>query len=237
MDAIERYHYETWFDFKSDIMSELFTDGVFKEGQYLFRGHRSSEWQLTSSYDRLEYRFDKFPDLMLLFKDGCQWLDIDKTILADERRLVAFAQHHGLPTRLLDWSFSPYIASFFAFSDLISHKDIDGNISIWILNANCGIWTRELGVEIIQTPSAGNIRIRNQGGCFTLANTPFNCLEEFVHHLSPRLEDWALRQCTMPSCESLKAISDLASMGISWERIFPGIEGCVASSLLKWQCQ
>jgi len=236
MPPISQYVYDSWEAFKSQLIPELFPDARFRTGRYIFRGHRSADWQLTPTYDRLGFPHHKFQDLLQTFRRECEPVALDERMLQNENYFVAFAQHHGLPTRLLDWSFSPYIAAFFAYADLIQQEEVNHHVSVWILDTQFPIWGRELGVQILTVPSFGNIRIRNQAGCFTLSNTPFPSLEEYANHTAGNSPGWALRQCNIPANQYLTALPDLDCMGINSSHIFPGIEGSTAAAFLRWRC-
>src|SRR5262245_24247773 len=114
---------DSWPDFKVRVFSDLYGDtgGRFVRGKYLFRGQGSARWFLDTTYDRWylgpeELRLEIADRLLDQFIVECEREDLPDRARDDRALMRSLAQHHGLPTRLLDWSQSPYVAAFFAFS-------------------------------------------------------------------------------------------------------------------------
>ncbi len=234
--------YETWSQFKSQFAADLFGVGPLPARTYAFRGQRSADWQLVSRFDRVYAMLpvERRPDVarrlleefhrhVLTYIDGAADFG---TYGMDERfAVMAVAQHYGLPTRLLDWSRSPYVAAFFAFSEALTKPLSDDcpMVAIWAIDTTHGIWSRENGVELMDVPTRVDQRIRNQGGLFTHAVAAMASIEEYLMTMAPR--ERALSRFLVPRSEATTAIADLAAMDIHPARMFPGYEGCVRAAM------
>lgn len=241
MTAIPRIRFRTWDEFKCAAVRELFPHGHFSRGRYLFRGMADSDWTLMSSFDRefghvdLKDRNQVATRLLEDFRRECDAAQLQSHITDDSTKLLALGQHHGLPTRLLDWTDSPYVAAFFAFSDAATQRLDAANVSVWVLDGDNAIWSGLSGVQVLEVPLLDNLRLRNQFGRFTLATTPFDCLERLVEHCKEPDEPPPLRQFLIPQTEADEALADLEAMTISFAAVYPEITGGALAA--KWRAK
>lgn len=227
----------TWAEFKDQIPRMIFEGVGRKRGTLWFRGMADEKWLLESSFDRSFINYEPKDrdqienNLINEFKKTCEGKDeLEKYCKpGNEEMLLALAQHSGLPTRLLDWSESPYIAAFFAFQHAFSafSNQITGttseNVAVWALAPSNQAWSPNSGVQIINMPTWGNIRQYNQRGHFTRLKTYDNSLNEYVKNYPS--EDPLLTQTILPLTEAGDAIADLDLMGINFDTMFPDMEG------------
>ncbi len=234
MARIERRLYRDWDQFTECLRAELFDDGPFEADRYLFRGVADADWTLQSSFDR---QFAGAGDPQELserllddFRAGCADL-IEPGVLTDTERALALGQHHGLPTRLLDWTVSPYVAAFFAFGTTVVNGDASRRYaSIWALHLDAPIWDTPDGVAIVRGPATGNLRLRNQGGRFTRSLGPFTSVDEYV--LQHDYAGTALTQLSIPSRDADRALAQLEMMSLTAARLFPDVDGAARAALI-----
>src|SRR5579872_5283398 len=105
----------TWKEFKSYVTA-------LEKNLYVFRG-QPKNWKLRTSYHRTgrcnlyRYELQNIPELHRhVCAQSGKLFDLSNAL--EYGALLNLAQHHGYPTPLLDWTLSPYIATYFAFSGL-----------------------------------------------------------------------------------------------------------------------
>ncbi len=98
---------------------------------YFYRGLGDASWSLESSLMRLGGDYHKVEGALL--RNFVKYAELGALPSDNFWVQLAIAQHHGLPTRLIDWTVSPQVALHFATAEL-EHYEKDG--VIWCLDAN-----------------------------------------------------------------------------------------------------
>ena len=159
----------------------------------------------------------------------------------DDWDLLALAQHHGLPTRLLDWTYSALAALYFTIKDppFRNEKAILENGVVWLLSPDVKDYrtdTEKFGplsnkITKIFRPKIISRRISAQGGAFTVhkINTKGRVVT-FEKHANFKKK---LMKIIVPQKHFSKIRHRLNILGVNSSTLFPDIDGLCKH--LQWR--
>ena len=113
----------------SDLMDLLDKQTLPENSPSWFRGQEDLCWELTCSLERNGGNIKELPLLRRFKQNALPQLRIRPD---NEWEWLLVMQHHGLPTRLLDWTESPLVALYFALGG--SQIDSNNDGCLWCLS-------------------------------------------------------------------------------------------------------
>jgi hypothetical protein len=213
--------------------------------RWVYRGQSSVLWPLLPKAGRLEYflkatdywaeRGESSSDLGRFDEWRKNAIAYFENLPENDFECLAFAQHYGLATRLLDWTENPLVALYFAVEE---HSDTDGAVFCYYQGAIVvpeeATFARLKQVALYK-PRPFDRRILSQSGVFTYHPDPQKPLE--AKPMTDKNNEFApdgLDLVTIRVDAKLKPIfqRQLSEIGISRKTLFPDLEGL--SEFVNW---
>lgn len=242
------HQFDSWAAFRNAVSSPRFRS-------WAFRGQAEDHWPLYSALSRYLLAFGVHPDawykqerrMLRIFRRKAHLLLDHLPDDQDSFAWLALMQHHGAPTRLLDFSWSPFVASFFAL------ERATGEAAVWALfppqmtrwrsdpDADLGpadapvvgpwipgayeehFLPNRHAVAVIGEPHRMNQRLVAQGGTFVMPGVldrPVEALVPTTAVVKFVLDARRVRD---------EAMAELYSMNINSATLFPGLDGLARS--------
>lgn len=120
----------SWSELQDELFRDSWNEGIGRyRSSFVFRGLSDKTYPMDTSLMRLGGAYsDLEKHLLRNFRKYAQSMAGE---LGSFWRLLTVAQHYGLPTRLMDWTYSPFVALHFATEN---HERFDVDGVIWVVN-------------------------------------------------------------------------------------------------------
>ena len=196
---------------------------------YIFRGHADKEWKLIPSLGRLSNYDKREAESFNIWRNLA--VAYDPNLPSNDLEALAIAQHHGLATQLLDWTYNPLVALYFAVYDC---PEKDGCVIVYAPTYTTTPESFEKDKKrteilvMIYRPRAISPRILNQKGLFTYHIDASQVIEE--ENDEGNLTN--LKKIIIPNEYKKDILSDLNICGINHSLLFPNLDGL--SKHINW---
>jgi FRG domain len=231
---------ESWDEYLS-----IISDSPYQH--WAFRGQRDASLPLYSALSRYLITYGIHPQawpaqeerILRIFKRKATHFLENVPDSTDDFEWLALMQDHGAPTRLLDFSWSPYVAAFFALHNATSdgviwacnpveikkkkkvHLDNPGSFrKQFLTGSHSFVWISE--------PHAMNRRLIAQSGTFLVPGDLHKSIEEILKDY-PNPSDTLIKFIVPVDKVRERGMRELYRMNITQATLFPDLDGLARS--------